>query len=323
MRVLVTAPFLAAGMSVLKESAHSITPAPYDRPMNREELLKHSAEVDALLVAGGEMVDGALLDARPGVRWIALNSAGYNNVDVPACTARKVGLTNTPGVLTNATAEIAFGLILMAARRLSEAERFVRAGKWTGVGTVHMGTDVVGQTLGLVGAGRIGARVARMAQGFDMKLLYHNRNRNSEMDALGAKWLPLEELMRQSDFVSIHVPLSPQTRHYIGARELSWMKPTAILVNTARGPIVDEAALVAALQERRILAAGLDVFENEPALHPGLTALENVVLLPHIGSATTRTRDAMARTAANNLLAMLRGECPPNPINAELWGAGR
>jgi glyoxylate reductase len=182
-----------------------------------------------------------------------------------------------------------------------------------------MGTDVVGQTLGIVGAGRIGTRVARMATGFDMKLLYNNRHPNPDMDALGAKLLPLDDLLRQSDFVSLHVPLNPTTRHLIGSRELSLMKPTAILVNTARGPVVDEAALVEALRQHRLFAAGLDVFENEPALHPDLYELENVVLLPHIGSATTRTRAAMATTAARNLLAMLDGRRPPNPINPQLW----
>jgi glyoxylate reductase len=226
-------------------------------------------------------------------------------------------------VLTNTTAELAFGLMLAAARRMGEAERYVRSGAWashgTGSGTVHMGTDVVGQTLGIVGAGRIGTRVARMGLGFDMKLLYYSRNRNAEMDALGATLMALDELLRQADFVSLHVPLNPATRHLIGARELALMKPTAVLVNTSRGPVVDEAALVEALRARQIFGAGLDVYEHEPPLHPGLLELENVVLLPHIGSATARTRGAMAQTAAINLLAMLDGKRPPNPVNGEVW----
>ena len=323
MRILVTAPIPDAGLNALLESRHTITPPPFTRPLTREELLQYSDGMEGLLVAGGDIMDAAFLDARPSVRFVALNSVGFDNVNVAACTARGVGVTNTPGVLTNTTAEIAFGLMLAAARRLGEAERYVRSGAWashgTGSGTVHMGTDVVGQTLGIVGAGRIGTRVARMAQGFDMKLLYHNRNRNAEMDALGATLLPIDDLLRQSDFVSLHVPLKPETRHLIGARELSLMKPTAILINTARGPVVDEAALVDVLRAKKIFAAGLDVYEQEPKLHPGLAGLENVVLLPHIGSATTRTRAAMARTAAVNLLAMLEGKRPPNPVNGEVW----
>jgi glyoxylate reductase len=326
MRILVTAPLFEAWIRPLLESRHTVLPPPFPRALTREELLEYSTGVDALLGNGGDRIDGALLDARPSIRFVALNSAGYDHVDVPACTARGVGVTNAPGVLTNTTAELAFGLMLAAARRMGEAERYVRSGGWAsqskGSGTVHMGTDVVGQTLGIVGAGRIGSRLARMALGFDMTLLYHNRNRSADMDALGATLVPLDELLRQADFVSLHVPLNPETRHLIGARELGLMKPTAVLINAARGPLVDEGALVEALRERRIIAAGLDVYEREPQLHPGLPALENVVLLPHIGSATTRTRAAMARTSVTNLLAMLDGKRPPNPVNGEVWATG-
>jgi glyoxylate reductase len=237
-------------------------------------------------------------------------------------------VTNTPGVLTDATAEIAWTLLMMAARRGGEAERLVRGGTWAGWEPLQMlGVDVVGRTLGIVGAGRIGTRMARMAAGFDMRVIYNHRRPNKEMDDLGgaggARRVPLEELLREADFISLHVPLSDATRHLIGRKELALMKPTAVLINTARGPVVDEEALVEALREKRLFAAGLDVYEREPALHPGLFELENVVLLPHIGSATVSTRNRMAQMAAENLIAMLAGRKPATPVNPELWDDGR
>jgi glyoxylate reductase len=260
------------------------------------------------------------LAARPNIRAVSNFAVGYNTIDGAACTARTVGVGNTPGVLTNATAEVAWLLLMAAARRAGEGERVLRAKAWPGWGPLQfLGADVVGRTLGLIGAGRIGTRVAKMATGFDMRILYHNRRHHPEMDALGGTLVPLEQLLRESDFVSVHVPLSDATRHLIGREQLRLMKPTAVLVNTARGPVVDEAALVQALRDRTIFAAGLDVYEQEPTVHPGLYELDQVVLLPHIGSATVESRTKMAEISARNLAAMLAGRKPECPVNPEIW----
>jgi glyoxylate reductase len=298
------------------------------RELTPAELLDQARHADALLTMLTNRIDGPFLAQHPQIRAIANYAVGYNNIDVAACTAQRVGVTNTPGVLTDATAEIAWTLLMMAARRGGEAERLARSGQWSGWEPLQMlGVDVVGRTLGIVGAGRIGTRMARMAAGFDMRVIYNHRRPNKEMDDLGgaggARRVPLEELLREADFISLHVPLSDATRHLIGRKELALMKPTAVLINTARGPVVDEEALVEALREKRLFAAGLDVYEREPALHPGLFELENVVLLPHIGSATVSTRNRMAQMAAENLIAMLAGRKPATPVNPELWDDGR
>lgn len=321
MRVVVTRPMPEVGMVVLRAAGHEAAVSPHDRALSAEELWALTAGAAGLVSMLTDRVDAGLLAARPGLRAVANFAVGFNNIDVAACTARGVGVANTPEVLTNATAEIAWSLLMAAARRTGEGERALRAKQWEGWGPLqYLGVDVVGKTLGVIGAGRIGARVAKMAAGFEMELLYNNRRANPEMERLGAKFVSLEELLRRADFVSVHVPLSNETRHLIGARELGMMKKTAVLVNTARGPVVDEGALVEALRERRIFAAGLDVFENEPVLHPGLYELENVVILPHVGSATVGTRDAMARLVAENMAAMLRGERPVGAVNPEVWG---
>ena len=227
-------------------------------------------------------------------------------------------MTNTPGVLTEATADLAFALILATARRLVEGDKRVREGKFTyWAPLLFLGWEVSGKTLGIIGAGRIGQAVAKRARGFGMRVLYHNRTRLSPAaeQELNVSFAPLEDLLREADFVTLHVPLTPQTRHLIGRRELELMKPTAHLINTARGPVVDEAALVEALRRGEIGGAGLDVYEQEPQLSPGLTDLDHVVLLPHVGSATIETRTRMGLLAAANLLAGLRGERPPNCLN--------
>jgi glyoxylate reductase len=229
-------------------------------------------------------------------------------------------------VLTEATADLAFTLLLAVARRVVEGDRRVRAGEFTfWAPFLFLGTEVSGKTLGILGMGRIGKAVARRALGFDMPVMYHNRSRlePAEEDTLKAGYEPLEELLRKSDFVSLHVPLAADTRHLIGSRELSLMKPSAYLINTARGPVVDEQALLAALQAGQIAGAALDVYENEPALTPGLTLLDNVILLPHVGSATLETRTRMAAMAAQNLIAGLSGHRPPNLVNPEVFSAGR
>jgi glyoxylate reductase len=283
----------------------------------RFETLLHD-RTDAIVTLLDLRVDAPLLERLPRLRLVANVAVGYDNVDVGACTARGVMLTNTPDVLTEATADLAWALLLAAARRVGEAERFVRAGRfrrwdWT----MLRGVDVHGKILGVVGAGRIGQAVGHRATGFSMQVLYTSRERKLLFEHLTlARRVELRTLLAQSDFVSIHVPLTKETRHLIGAKQLAMMKPTAVLVNTSRGPVVDEAALAEALRRRTIYAAGLDVFEREPAVHPALLKLQNAVLLPHIGSATEATRRKMYETALRNLIATLKGEIPPNCVNA-------
>ncbi|MGN6368796.1 MAG: 2-hydroxyacid dehydrogenase [Phycisphaerae bacterium] len=321
MRVLVTRPIPEVGVRVLREAVHEVVVSPHDRALSAGELLAATEGVEGLVSMLTDRIDAGFLDARPGVRALSNFAVGYNNIDVGACTQRGVGVANTPEVLTDATAEAAWMLMMMAARRAGEAERVLRAKKWEGWGPLQfIGMGVVGKTVGVIGAGRIGGRFARMASGFGMRVLYNNRNASAEMDSLGARLVSLDELLRESDFVSVHVPLSEQTRHLISRRELGLMKRTAVLVNTARGPVVDEVALVEALRERRIFAAGLDVYEREPVVEEGLFGLENVVLLPHIGSATVGAREGMAELSGRNLVAMLRGERPISPVNSEVWG---
>jgi glyoxylate reductase len=263
------------------------------------------AEVDALLRLLTDRIDAGFLAAAPGLRIVANMAVGTDNVDLAAAARLGIAVSNTPDVLTDATADLAFALLLAAARRLAWADRYVRAGGFVGWNPeLGIGLDVTGRTLGIVGAGRIGRAVAERARGFRMEVLLHSRGSGP----------PLGELLERSDFVSLHVPLTEETRHLIGAPELRRMKRTAVLVNTARGPIVDEAALVAALREGRIAAAGLDVFEREPALAPGLRDLPQVVLAPHVGSATVATRVRMAEVAALNIVAALRGEPIPNRV---------
>jgi glyoxylate reductase len=268
-----------------------------------------------------DRVDAELLDrAGPGLRAVANYAVGHDNLDLEACTARRVLATNTPDVVTEATADLAWALLLAAARRVAEGDRFLRARRpWIWGPEFLLGFEVHGKTLGVVGLGRIGRAVARRAAGFAMPVLYTARRRlpAAEEAALGVAWRELDELLAEADFVSIHTGLSPATRHLIGPERLAAMKPTAVLVNTARGPVVDEAALAAALRAGRPGAAGLDVFEREPEVHPDLLGLDNVTVLPHLGTATFETRVAMGMTAAGNLLAALEGRRPPNLLNPE------
>lgn len=272
-----------------------------------------------------ERIDDRFLDRGPNLRAICVVAVGVDSVDVPAMTRRGVMLTNTPDVLTGATADIAFALLLAAARRVTEGDRYVRAGKFRKWDFYMMrGAEVHGKTLGIVGAGRIGQAVARRGRGFEMDILYASPSRERAFEReTRARRVSLRTLLRTSDFVSIHVPLSKSTRRLIGRKELALMKRSAVLVNTARGAIVDEAALVKALKARRIAAAGLDVYEKEPAVHPGLVKLENVALCPHIGSSTDETRLAMYETALRNLIAVLRRKVPPNCVNARELGIRR
>ncbi len=313
-RVLVTREIPEAGLRLLADFDVTVLA---ERPPTRDELLEAVRGTSGVLSTATEKMDGAVMDAAgEGLRVIANMAVGYDNIDVEAAGERGIVVTNTPGVLDETTADVAFMLVLAAARRLGEGERLLRAGKWEWWGPKQLrGLDVWGTRLGIVGMGRIGRAVARRGRGFGMEILYHNRSRKEDAEnELGARYLDLDDLLRESDFVSIHTPLTDETRHLISERELGLMRETAVLVNTSRGPVVDEGALAAALAEGRIFAAGLDVYEEEPKVHPELLELENVVLAPHVGSATIDTRDKMATLAAENLAGVLRGEEPKTPV---------
>jgi glyoxylate reductase len=265
-----------------------------------------------------EKVDAEFLDAAgPALRVVANFAVGYDNIDLAACTARGVRATNTPGVLTDATADIAWTLILACARHAIVGDRLVRSGQWRGwAPTQLLGLQLAGATLGVVGAGRIGTAVARRGLGFGMQVVYYARREMPEIERVAdARRVELAALLSSSDVVSLHVPLTPRTKHLIDRPQLDLMKRTAVLINTARGPVVNEAALVEALRERRLAGAGFDVYEHEPRLTPGLAALDNVVVLPHLGSGTVATREKMSRMTAENIIAVLEGRQPPNPLN--------
>lgn len=331
---MTTRPAVLVARAVFPESIarlrehFDVEPNPGEREWSREELSRRLQGRQGLLATAGEPIDAALLDAHPQLRAVCLMTVGYNNVDVDACTARGVLLTNAPGVLTETTADLGFALMMAAARRFSQAERFLRSGAWNEWRVdLLAGRDVHGATLGILGMGRIGQAIARRgALGFGMKVIYHNRSPlPAEVEApLGARWVDKATLLAESDHLVLVLPYTPANRHAIGAAELARMKPTATLTNIARGGIVDDAALAAALRAGRLFAAGLDVYENEPAVHPELLTLPNVVLLPHIGSATEATRRAMVGCAVNNLIAALTGGVPPTPVNPQVlagWAA--
>jgi glyoxylate reductase len=292
--------------------------SPHDRPLSTEELHAAVAGADAVVTLLHDRVDDAFLDAAgPTLRIVANVAVGFDNVDVAACAGRGVAVSNTPGVLTEATADIAFALILMSTRRLGEGERLVRSGTpWSWSMFFMLGTGLQGKTLGIVGLGKIGQATARRARAFGMDVVYAGRRpAPAEVEAeLDARFLPLDELLATADVVSLHCPLSADTRHLIDAEALGRMQPSAFLVNTARGPVVDEAALAEALRAGAIAGAGLDVFEQEPEVHPALLDLENVVLIPHLGSATVETRTAMGLLAAENVAAVLAGGAPVTPV---------
>lgn len=294
---------------------------PLDRPLTRAELLIAARDADGLLTMLTDTIDRELLDACPRLRVVANCAVGYNNIDIAACSERGVLVTNTPGVLTETTADLTFALLLAVARRLVESDSFLRAGDWQSWSLMLLtGTDVYGKTLGLVGFGRIGQAVARRARGFGMRIIYADdyvdEGAAAEFDA---RRVSLTELLRTADFVSLHVPYAPTTHHLIGEAELALMKPGAFLVNTARGSVVDEQALIAALKAGQLAGAGLDVFEDEPNVPALLAEMNNVVLTPHIGSASVETRTRMAVLAATNLTAALTGTKPPNLVNPEAW----
>jgi lactate dehydrogenase-like 2-hydroxyacid dehydrogenase len=290
-----------------------------DRPWPPEELAANLAGASGAMATVMDRFDESILAKCPELKVISNIAVGYNNIDVAACTKRGIRVTNTPGVLDDTTADLTWSLLMSAARRIAEADAYVRRGDWKIAFGVQyfLGQDIHHATLGIIGMGRIGQAVARRARGFDMRVLYHNRSRldGATEKALGAKWVEREALLAQSDFVVVMAPYSSATHHLIGAAEIAKMKPTAILVNSARGGVVDDAALVAALKEKRIAGAGLDVFEGEPKVNAEYLTLSNVVLTPHIGSASRATRVVMCNTAAANMLAVLEGREPPNPVN--------
>ena len=290
-----------------------------DRPWPKEELIERLQGAQAAMTTVMDRLDAEVIERCRDLKVVSNIAVGYNNVDLAACRARGIRVTNTPGVLDDTTADLTWALLMAAARRIAEGDAYVRAGDWKIAFGVQyfLGADIHHATLGIIGMGRIGQAVARRASGFDMRILYHNRTRLPADDErkLGATWVERDELLRTADFVVVMAPYSPATHHLVGAAQIALMKPTAVLVNSARGGVVDDAALVEALRAKRIAAAGLDVFEGEPRVDPGYLGLRNVVMTPHIGSASRATRLVMCNTAAANLTAVLEGREPPNPVN--------
>lgn len=293
-----------------------------DEPLSSDELRRRAGSHDALVTLLTDNIDSSVLQSGEGSLKIVANVAvGYDNIDVPAATACGIMVSNTPGVLTETTADFAWALLMSVARRVPEAQSFLRAGKFQGWGIMMMlGEDIHGKTLGIAGFGRIGQAVAQRAAGFGMKILYYDPVVQADDAArrLNARSVDLDTLLRESDFVSVHTPLTSETRHMIGREQLDLMKDTAYLINTSRGPVLDEAALASALKANRIRGAALDVFENEPEIHPGLLQLDNAIITPHIASASVATRSRMAIMAAENVIAALDGQRPPTLVNGEL-----
>ena len=321
-KILVARAIFPEALANLEES-FEVRSNQADVILSPEELQKALSEVSGALVAGSERIDASALAGAKDLKIVANISVGYNNFDVPAISAAGVMATNTPDVLTDTTADFGFALLMATARRITESEHWIRNGHWDKWSIVNnpLGMDLHHSTVGIIGMGRIGQGIAKRALGFGMKVIYHNRSRLSDADekACGATYVSKEELLRTADHVVLVLPYSAQSHHTIGAKEIAMMKPTATLVNIARGGIVDDVALAQALKEKRIFAAGLDVFEGEPVVHPELLKLSNVVLAPHIASATEKTRRAMVDLAIDNLRAALAGKKPPSLINAEVF----
>lgn len=320
-KVLVTREIPMEAIQLLKEYC-DVEMNYNDREMTRSELLRSVPGKDGVLCLLTDIIDEEVLEAAGKQCKIFANYAvGYNNIDIRGATKRGIAITNTPSVLDNATADLAWALLFAVSRRIVEGDAYVREGKFSAWSpTLLLGRDISGKTLGIIGAGRIGCNFGRKAKAFDMKILYTATTPNKEFEEeTGAKFVEKDTLLKESDFISLHVPLSAETKHYIGKREFDMMKRTAVLINTSRGPVIDENALVEALKEKKIWGAGLDVFENEPTLAPGLAQLENVVVVPHIGSATIETRMKMGVIAARNIIQALQGQIPDYCINPEVF----
>lgn len=320
MKIFVTRIVPESGIKMLKQKGYEVVVNPEDRILTKEELIKNLKDqnYDALYCLLTDKIDGEVMDAfGPQLKVIANMAVGFDNIDIAEAKKRGIIITNTPGVLTDTVAEHTFALMLAIAHRVVEADKFTRSGKYAGWSPMLMlGNDLSGKTLGVVGLGRIGSRVAHHAvEGFDMKILYYDVSRNEKFEKeFGAVFMPLDDLLKQSEFVSIHVPLLETTKHLINAEKLKLMKPTAYLINTSRGPIIDEAALAFALKNNVIRGAALDVFEFEPNIIPELLTLDNVILTPHIASATEETRSKMSVLAATNIIEALEGRVPPNML---------
>jgi glyoxylate reductase len=324
-RIFITQPVAQSAIARLQDVAEvDFNPVSVHIP-SKDEMLAAVRQHDILFCLLQDRVDAEVIAANPGLRMIASMKITPSDIDVAAASARRIPVTVIPPVVTEATADIHFALLLAVARRLAEGDRLVRSGVFPGSQSTHLeGAGVWGKTIGLIGGGgRIGRAVARRALGFSMRILYWTPRRKPEAEerAAGISYVPFDQLLAESDFVSMHAPLTPETRHLMGAREFALMKPTAFFVNTARGAVVDEAALARALAERRIAGAGLDVFEHEPHVEPALLAMQNVVLTPHLGSAVRELRESMAHIVVNNILALLEGKQPPNCWNPEIYSA--
>ncbi|MCW5882727.1 MAG: D-glycerate dehydrogenase [Anaerolineae bacterium] len=319
-KVLVTRRVPESGIQKLREVA-DVDLWDEDQPIPRDVLLQKVRDIDGIFCLLTERINDELLDAAPKLRVVSNMAVGFDNIDVAACTRRGLPVGNTPGVLTETTADLAFALLMAGARRISEGERYVRAGKWTTWGPLLlMGPDIYGATLGIVGIGRIGQAMARRAKGFDMRVLYHDTQAPPGLDEkLGVTGVDFDRLLEESDFISIHTPLLPSTRHLFSTAQFKKMRPTAVLVNSARGPIIDQRALYEALRDGEIGYAALDVTDPEPIpMDDPLLTLENCLIVPHIGSASVATRNRMSSMAADNLIAGLRGEPLPNTVNPEV-----
>lgn len=318
-KVFVTRAIPEEGLNLLRKYCE-VEVSPYDRMLTKEELLEKIQGKNAVITQLTDKVDKEFFEAAKEVKIVANYAVGFDNIDLEEATRRGVYITNTPDVLTNATAELAWALLFATARRVVESDKFMRAGKFQGwAPMLFLGKGVTGKTLGIIGAGRIGQAFAKMAKGFDMKILYTARSPKKEFEEeTGAQYVDLDTLLKESDFVSIHVPLTPETRHLIGEKELKLMKKSAILINTGRGPVVDEKALVKALKNKDIYAAGLDVYEREPMFEEELAQLDNVVMLPHIGSATEEARKDMSILVAQNIIDVIEGRVPRTLVNKDI-----
>jgi len=320
MKIFVTRKIPRQGLELLKKH-HELEINPENRVLTKEEIIKGVKGKEGLLCLLTDEIDKDVITAEPKLKMIASYAVGFDNIDVKAATERKIPVSNTPGVLTDATSEMAWALLFSVARRIVEGDKFTRSGNFHGWDPMLLhGTGVANATLGVVGAGRIGTAFALKSKGFNMEVLYFSKRRNDILEKeLNAKKVTLEELLKKADFVSLHVPLIDSTHHLIGEKELKMMKETAVLINTSRGPVVDEKALAKALKEKWIFGAGLDVYENEPKINDALKKLDNVVLQPHSASATTESRTKMAVMAAENMMTGLEGKKPPNCVNPEVF----
>lgn len=319
--VFITRKIPEEGVNILKTVCQKVEVNPHDRPLTYDELLKEAKGRDAIITMLSDRIDARLMQEAANLKIVANYAVGYDNIDVKAATAKGIVVTNTPGVLTDSTADMAWALLFSITRRIVEGDKLSRAGKFTGWAPMMLlGGDLVGKTLGIIGAGRIGTAMAMRSRGWNMRVLYMTQqSRNAVLEEmLGAQRMDLETLLRESDFISIHAPLSEKTRHLIGPHEFSLMKRTAYLINTGRGAVIDEVALVHVLRNKQIAGAGLDVYEEEPKLKLGLAELDNVVLAPHLGSATVETRTKMSLMAAENIIAVLNKQRPPNCVNSEV-----